>query len=127
MVLLKYVTNHHQMTKLIKFAIFSLFVSLAAKASIPLYLESKTVNRASDWQTSYYQSDLRLGVGVPLIYAEAGAGSRFGGTQTASKNVTVGEIGGVYKVEKVQFKYKFELDKAKTLDTKGELRVRFAF
>lgn len=113
--------------KIIKFIILAAFTFSLGKANIPLYLESKTVNRASDWQTSYYQSDLRIGIGVPLIYAEAGRGGRFGGTQTESRPVTVGEIGGVIKKEKVQFKYKFELDKAKTLDTKGELRVRFAF
>ena len=115
------------MTKLIKLIVSLVALSCAAKAAIPLYMESKSVNRASDWKTSYYQSDVRLGVGIPLIYAEAGAGSRFGGTQTASKNVTVGEIGGTCRAKAFQFKYKIEVDNAKTLDTKGELRVRYNF
>ena len=115
------------MTKLIKFIILTALLSCSLSANIPLYLESKSVNRASDWKTSYYQSDMRLGIGVPLIYAEAGVGNRFGGSQTASKNVTVGEIGGVCKTKNLQFKYKVEVDNAKTLDTKGEFRVRFNF
>lgn len=115
------------MTKLIKLIVSLIALSCAAKATIPLYVESKNVNRASDWKTSYYQSDARLGVGIPLIYAEAGVGNRFGGTQKASQNVTVGEIGGTCKVKVVQLKYKFEVDNAKTLDTKGELRVRYNF